>query len=971
MIKKRNVLLLVLVVIIFILIYPEISFGQTTIECKVGGGSMQYQLPCGEIISLGSCNYPCCRWICDQWDADDNCIGCECDRRCYRCNCSNARWNEYRASPDGCNSMIQIRECWVERSGNCDAASGCPSSAGCTNHQCCVVCSDWDNCEECGSWQKAERIDCPVTNPGQTKPDCKCRGDCIQAPTGLRYYNNPNYPTNPCSPEAGVGPTNINLPVKLWWRNVEGWKDGWCGGGGYQMVDACGIQTTIPVGSLSPVQQCVQDKKQACIEQRTEEVKADPGWDDLSSCQKNCALAYARKSCHDSLSSFQRECVELCFTYSTSPPYYTPKPCTSEPPDPDDIEGCPPTTPDCPLPNRVYNPAEMVQYYEITITGDLRDSGGNSISSYTERLDQPEFIPPHPCFFKSNGSYEWGVRACCGNGQCGPTTTSTFSTSWAPEPVWHYDPDWVGPDRAEPDWSTATHEGFPVELSWCEVEEAVTYIVQAYENGTPYCPTILCPYCPGCEMLFHPEGLATFQSTTGFFFDLDSFTKETLYSWKIATCFNDDGTDCSEFGQLWKFYGFTELAKVELISPEDGGCVNFSSRLEWKHVGGARSYRYRIEGVPALQNVLTTTTTPYLGDIWNNLSLNTTYTWKVKACWDDEGNDCEDNSWSDEWQFTTTGEIPTGLDVAQKDPDDGRAVIPIKLDWDDMPCAASYKYELTAGAVIIAEGATPSSNLTIKYDSAIGHPQQSTEYSFRVWTCAKYGGEECGNEAFLLFETFDLKAPQNPHPPDGGEFYTYEYYLNWSSVLGGAFYQYEVTHLDTGEKIGPNIVEPSNVFVDTSKMELGAYTWWVKACLDENCDHYGPASTWTFELVEGGVPGGLVPCGRYANNPNTPWNEREACGIKHIFIMIYLIISYVLWKLIPIVLILLTIASAIIFYFSGQLGISDPAAQVKSIWKAVGIGLLVIFLAWIIVSVILGIFGYKVGIFGTWWILDF
>jgi hypothetical protein len=87
--------------------------------------------------------------------------------------------------------------------------------------------------------------------------------------------------------------------------------------------------------------------------------------------------------------------------------------------------------------------------------------------------------------------------------------------------------------------------------------------------------------------------------------------------------------------------------------------------------------------------------------------------------------------------------------------------------------------------------------------------------------------------------------------------------------------------------------------------------------------------------------------------------------------MIFSIIDFLLWKVIPIVLVLLTLASGVIFYFSGQLGITDPPSQVKSLWKAAGIGLAVVFLAWTGISLILGLFGYQVGLLGPWWKISF
>jgi len=717
------------------------------------------------------------------------------------------------------------------------------------------------------------------------------------------------------------------LPVKLDWDDVPGWwAGGWSGAG-------------------SNVQEYA-DCQSGFIDFCWEEAKAaNPGWNcqgELTRPYLDCLRAWTASSCESVLQD--DECEETCPA----------------------IEG----------EDECYEPGEFVQSYVIDISGgELRLCDGATTTSYTEVLDASEFFAPCPCFFKSNQTYNWTVRACCGEDgtNCGPPSSASFSTSLAPEPILPRDPDWEGSGQAEPDWTTSTHEGHPVELGWCEVEEALSYIIQAYEWGTKYCPEILCPYEPNDAMLFHKEGLAVPQDFWSFYFDLDSFTKETLYDWEIATCFDEYGEDCGEFGQRWKFFGHAELAKVELVLPEDGGCVNLSSRLEWAHVGGAHSYRYNINPVPLLQYVLAISSFPFK-DIWNYLELDTTYTWQVKACWDDGGNDCQEESWSDEWEFTTTGATPTNFDV-EREPVTGNALIPIKLNWDDMPCAASYEYEVTEeGGIIIARGVLaglwpPASELSINYDSGIQHPKQNTNYLWWVKTCADTEGNICGNRASGSFTTFGLSAPENPHPSDGGDFYTYENYLKWGPVLGGAFYEYEII----GE-IGPTIVPSNYTFINTSELTLGTYTWRVRACLDANCQEAGPFSDdWSFDLVEGEAPGagGIVPCGRYTDNPNTSWSERDPCGVEHIFIMIFLIIEFLLWKVIPIVLALLVLASGVIFYFSGQLGISAPIIQVKSLWKAAGLGLAVIFLAWTGISLILGLFGYQAGLFGDWWKIEF
>ena len=110
--------------------------------------------------------------------------------------------------------------------------------------------------------------------------------------------------------------------------------------------------------------------------------------------------------------------------------------------------------------------------------------------------------------------------------------------------------------------------------------------------------------------------------------------------------------------------------------------------------------------------------------------------------------------------------------------------------------------------------------------------------------------------------------------------------------------------------------------------------------------------------------GGLIPCGRTSDNPDTPWDETESCGIKHIFIMLKLIINFLLFKLAPIALILLAAASGVIFYFSLKMGAADPLIRIKSLWKAAGIGFGILLFSWVIINLIITSAGYQLG---PWW----
>lgn len=993
---KNGISFFLFIVFVFLLSFS--IFSKPTVAATV-----YCYTPCNEKVNCGSTSSKGCDWECVTcYDEEGNPYPCHCGYSyyCTQYTCSNS-YTVYRANNTGCKAMIEKGICQGRCSGD---GYGCCTCGGCE-----LKCEKVADCEQCGSWQKAERAGCTnVTLWGQTKPECKCKGSCVKAPTGLRHYNNPNYPTDPCNPEPGVSGL-IKLPVKLDWDDVEGWKDGWCSDGGHQIVDTCGLPITPSSTSANTVNECIKEKIDACIAERTAEEQAKPEWNNLSCCQKRCTLTHIESECHENFAFYQKECIQLCYDYSPTPPYYTPKPCTSEPA-PSPSPECPAATGDCPYPNLVYNPSQMVQYYELTIQGEMRDANGSAMSVYTTRLDKSEFIPPNPCFFKSNRTYTWSVKACCGNGECGPPATSTFTTSLAPEPIWPYDPDWAGPDRAEPRWPPMTEENpYPVHLEWCEVEEAQSYCLRFYKPGTPFirmygqgepfCPILYSElYCPS---VVPPE--KDFPIQTFFDFGLDVFTKETDYQWKIATCLNQYGYKCGldcpndkicytfetlksecgccDFSQLWNFYGVTTLLTPELVSPKNGEFVNFTHSLEWKHVPGANSYLYEIKRGSSV-----IIKEPIIGEsisiksLWEKgiLAFNTQYSWRVQPCWDQEGKNCEKENWSNEWSFTVSGAPPTQLQT-------DATIIPVKLDWKDIPGALSYYYEVatdnTFGNIVMPEEKRvlrgDTSEVLVDYPFLV----QNTDYYWKVKTCIDEKGEVCGNwSAINSFKTFKLGKPTDPYPPDGADFYTYERYLRWNEVLGARAYQYEVL---TGVKtIALTKVPTNSAYVDTPReLGVGEHSWHVRACLDENCQEVAEefSDEWHFNVVEKEPPGGgggLVPCGRDVNLAD-PYgvDETERCGLQHVFVLLRNILDFALWEIGLIILVILAITSGIIFYFSGyiseQIGVSDPISKVKSLWKAAGIGYLVIFLAYTFINIFLAVFGYKIGVFGPWWVISF
>ncbi len=585
------------------------------------------------------------------------------------------------------------------------------------------------------------------------------------------------------------------------------------------------------------------------------------------------------------------------------------------------------------------------------------------------------------CELKSNNDYQWKVRACLDDNaaDCGEwSDEQSFSTSLAPEPIFPYDPDWTGEKSAK-------NIAIPVTLDWCDVEGATAYKFRTYiienGNGEEICHPWM-ELAGACEPLVLKKTLRPLPHPSGLFLYSDFpdeekgyFTKDTEYLWELATCIEDE---CSDFGQKWKFKTTGTLATTTLSWPPDDprgqNPVGLPLILDWSDKPGVNSYWYEVTGDKKIEGG---TQLSQLSLNYPELSLNTPYHWKVWACWDYQAKKCEANPIG-ERGFKTTG-APPNLDYPSPDARD--VPIPVNFDWQDVGGAKSYVLKISG------DGLAEEIIVEDKSEFVMGFPdfniRQEKTYTWQIKTCAWEGGKACGDYSGpRTFTTFRLPAPTEPSPIDGGQLSTDIKFLSWGSVERAKAYQYQIKLLSLSEKeidetcpplIGKNLFEKPKIVLGSSDFVelkcLGQYQWQVAACLDKDCQEVGEWSNWTFSLVEPSEikKGGLVPCGQTYDNPQTPWNEREPCQIKHFFLLIKIILDFIFTRIIPLGLVLLTLATGAMFYFSLG-GKVIPIMRIKRMWKYAIIGILLTFFAWSLVNLILKLAGFNIGIFGNWYL---
>ena len=155
-------------------------------------------------------------------------------------------------------------------------------------------------------------------------------------------------------------------------------------------------------------------------------------------------------------------------------------------------------------------------------------------------------------------------------------------------------------------------------------------------------------------------------------------------------------------------------------------------------------------------------------------------------------------------------------------------------------------------------------------------------------------------------------------------------------------------------------------------LPVGEYSWAVRSCNNAQGTGCGDwSATQTFSIIPAPleVTGGLIPCGRQYDDPLTANDESKPCGFSHIILLIKNVLDFVLWRLGLLIIVALAVFTGFFTYFS--FGAPDIGVRIKTLWRALFVGYLVLLFAWVIINVVLGALGFQVQFFGSWWQLPF
>jgi len=625
---------------------------------------------------------------------------------------------------------------------------------------------------------------------------------------------------------------------------------------------------------------------------------------------------------------------------------------------------------------------ENAQSYQLRVY-EIDDEGTEQYF-YTKNTTMSEFCAKD---LNEDKTYTWQIVDC---------TDQNSAVCGGFGQKWEFSTD--GPAIISPPSLSSPGNGadvsIPVPIRWSSVANAKSYYINIYKDNELV------------DILTTTEPEATL--------DLCAVSKNATYEWEVAACLNDNGTrcgttccdnesgySCADFSSSRTFdtMDSAAIAPPKLINPTSTDStipvVNLSDSLEWKRVCGAESYRYKIkEGRTTEVNEPTSSIKIGFSDLLDDLSYGTTYSWQVKSCWDETGDQCEED-WSQVWEFKTAGGTPT---IIGPNNDATNVVIPVSLSWEHI-AVSSYTYEICTDNLFREAQIVTSTDITLP-EAFVDYPTlaQNVRYWWRVKACVDRQGDNCGDWSSVYnFTTFELGAPCVSggsldegclFPEDGGSLFTYQKNISWRAVEGAKAYKYKIDYASEEDNppedendpycdtiTGQVVIQPTIVSSNSVRISLkclGTYNWWLESCLDQNCTKISDSTPGLrFTLIQPVPPAqfGLVPCGRISDIPDTPWNERDQCEIKHVFLLIKNIIDFALWRVGLFALALLVIFTAAVSYFS--LGAPGTVVNIKQIWQRAGTGYLIMFLAWIIINLITMALGFRVELLGRWWSLPF
>ncbi len=113
--------------------------------------------------------------------------------------------------------------------------------------------------------------------------------------------------------------------------------------------------------------------------------------------------------------------------------------------------------------------------------------------------------------------------------------------------------------------------------------------------------------------------------------------------------------------------------------------------------------------------------------------------------------------------------------------------------------------------------------------------------------------------------------------------------------------------------------------------------------------------------------GGLIPCGKSCEDPDTAWDERRPCDLCSLFLMGQILIEFMVKLSGAAAMIAIAIGGFLYVFAAGS---QSSIEKAKSMIKYTLLGFVIVFIAWAIVDSILTSAGYIDPIGGDWYTIE-
>lgn len=214
----------------------------------------------------------------------------------------------------------------------------------------------------------------------------------------------------------------------------------------------------------------------------------------------------------------------------------------------------------------------------------------------------------------------------------------------------------------------------------------------------------------------------------------------------------------------------------------------------------------------------------------------------------------------------------------------------------------------------------------------------------------------CGNDPYNYSDMTGFRSIPTSMSIGTSEFFpTGATYSGFGNKLQAALVGCSCLDADGNPVCSIDLSDPANCLVPLSLFSVTGGTYTAQK-LSIDCTTVVPS---TF--------GGLVPCGRNENDPNTAWDDSAPCNLCFAFQMAKNILDYIFFLTVGLAIFIFVIAGLFYAFSMGNPGRIEKAKQ--AITLAI-IGLAIIFIAWLIVNVVLAALGYTHPFGGSWNIID-